>query len=200
MGGTVSASDTNGQGSDVWKYKGDFPDTLLCDLLLPGGWDYDGAPDNLSDFTFSEMVFKIRLIRLTIKQIRVTYRKLWNIFACWIQCREENRYDCRYQSPKWKTVEWLKDCHACQPPHECVHSNRASVQRWNGGTVVKRHRIPKPKCLGGGTYSYEDFRSGTQDCNEQTNFVTDDHFSRLGSLHYVCHIYSIYPNYSKLTI
>ena len=34
---------------------------------------------------------------------------------------------------------------------------------WNGGTVVKRHRIPKPKCLGGGTYSYEDFRSGTQD-------------------------------------
>ena len=110
MGGTVSASDTNGQGSDVWKYKGDFPDTLLCDLLLPGGWDYDGAPDNLSDFTFSEMAFKIRLIRLTIKQIRVTYRKLWNIFACWIQCREENRYDCRYQSPKWKTVEWLKPC------------------------------------------------------------------------------------------
>lgn len=29
------------------------------------------------------------------------------------------------------------------------------------GTVVKRHRIPKPKCLGGGTYSYEDFRVGS---------------------------------------
>lgn len=29
------------------------------------------------------------------------------------------------------------------------------------GTVVKRHRIPKPKCLGGGTYSYEDYRVGS---------------------------------------
>lgn len=29
------------------------------------------------------------------------------------------------------------------------------------GTVVKRHRIPKPKCLGGGPYSYEDFRVGS---------------------------------------
>ena len=27
-----------------------------------------------------------------------------------IQCQEENWYDRRYQSPKWKTVECLKDC------------------------------------------------------------------------------------------
>ena len=43
------------------------------------------------------------------------------MFACWIQCQEEKRYDCRYQSPKWKTVEWHKDCHSCPPPHESLH-------------------------------------------------------------------------------